>query len=193
MTEINNVIITGEAAKLPPGYAELIDPQKPLPASVALFEKRVTLQQMMGTVAFAIGFAVAGILLIIFGFIVLFSDRGVRQTTTLEYLPLFFGIVCLFAGWMMFRSLQLRRSLMRRQQNGEQTRLGIILTPEALFEVNEFGYCVVPRSQFRRLADGSVRYMHNGQEKSFRLPPALVSGDLSTLTGAINRWASGSR
>lgn len=190
MSDIADVIITGEITKLPPEYAELLDPQLPLPAHVAFFEKRITAGQMIGTVVVATGLAMLGALATLFGAYYVLEQLRSPQMTSTDFVPLIFGLVCLFASWMMLQSLRLRRDMMIRQQKGEPTRLGIFLTPDSIFEVNEFGYCIVPRAHFRGLAGANVQYVQDGKEKSFRLPGELVTGDAAGMSIAIGQWAN---
>lgn len=189
MSDIAHVIVTGEATKLPPAYAELLDPQKALPLNISFFEKRITSGQIFGAIGYAIGFAGVGVLATLFGVYYLFSSANTVGSTGTDYLPLGFGVTCLFVSWMMLDSLRLRRNLMRQQQRGEPTRIGIFLTPDTLFEANEFGYCIVPRAQFRGLVGKDVRYMQEDKEKSFRLPENLVRGDIAGMSSAIGQWA----
>ena len=190
MEDSQKVLVTGDAAKLPPEYAALIDPKTPLPAHVRLFEKRITEGQMLQAIGSALMLVLVGILATVFGVFYIFSSVGVTQTTSFDYAPLGFGVVCLFASWAMLSSLRLRRTLQRQQQRGEETRLGIFLTPYTLFEVNEFGYCIVPRAQVRNLVGTTVNYLQDGKEKSFRLPGSLISGDVAGMTTAIGQWMS---
>lgn len=190
MSEINDVIITGETDNLPPGYAELTDTQKPLPSGVAFFERRVGIREMLKTIVFVVIFAIVGILIAVFGIMVLFEKDGVQQSASVKFLPLIFGLVCLLAGWMLAQSLLRSRSLMQRQKNGERTRLGIFLTREAIFQVNEIDYRLVPRFYFRGIVGDTVRYLERGQEKILRLPQSLVNGDTAMMKAAISQWAN---
>lgn len=190
MSEINGVIITGETEKLPPGYAELTDTQKPLPAGVAFFERRVAIREMLKTIAFVVVFAVVGIIVVVFGIMVLFEKDGVQQSASIKLLPLIFGLICLLASWMLAQSLLRSRSLMRSQKNGERTRLGIFLTREAIFQVNETDYRLVPQFHFRGIVGDTVRYLEGGQEKKLRLPQSLVNGDTEMMKAAISQWAN---
>ena len=168
--EAENVLNTIEATKLPADYVRLLDTATPVPAEMAFLEKRVTISEMINTGLIAIGLAVFGIFMVPFGIAYLFQNRGVQATTTYDYWPLLFGVTLLFAAWFMAGSIRTRWAMTRRQQAGEATRQGIFLTPNTLFEVNEFGYTIIPRSCFQGRDGANNRYTLNNEEKSFRLP-----------------------
>ncbi len=184
-----DVLITGESAKLPPAYADLIDPGKPIPTGVAYFEKKVVTSDLAKAAGLALALAVTGAMMIILGILVL-SKPTVAKTSTMEYSPLFFGIILIFASWMMFSSLKKRREVMALQNEGTTTRLGIYLTSDCLFEVNEYGYCVIPREHFRGRECLTIKYVLGAAEKSFRLPAELTNADTSAMASAIDQWAA---
>jgi hypothetical protein len=191
-TEILDVLITGEGSKLPAAYADYIDPQKPLPAEVVFFEKKVTFEEMVKTAAIAGGVGFLGVLSVIFGFAVLFDHSNVGAQQTTNFGPLFFGVTCLFAAWMLAQSLKVRRELMKKQQRGEPTRVGIFLTPDTLFAATESDYTLIPRSQFLGMGGSGktmVQYRFKGQDKEFRLPGSLVRDEPAALHSAIQRWS----
>ena len=190
MSNLTDVIITGDASKLPADYAALVDPSQPLPTGITAFEKRIVSTDLVKTIGFTIGFAMLGVIMVILGISFIRGSIGDRHGPTHhEYWPLLFGLACLLASWMMATSLRKRSQLMKDQQAGKPTRLGIFLTSEAIFEVNEFGYCIIPRARFRGLKNGAIQYEHAGQTKSTRLPQNLVNGVVASMTAEINRWA----
>ncbi len=188
MPELSNVIVTGEPEKLPPDYAALIDPKTELPAGVAFFEKRATLQDMLWTLVLGLGISAIGAINFLSPILSLLGIK-IQLLNDLAFLGWVVGLVFLFAGGWLLWSLTQRWSMMRRQQNGEHVRLGVFLTPDAIFEANEFGYCLVPRAHFRGLAGSAVKYLLNEKEKSYNLPEVLVGSDLSKLKAAIDQWA----
>lgn len=185
-----DVLITGESAKLPPPFADLADPTKPIPQGVAYFEKKVVTADLAKTAGLALALAVTGVLMVGLGILVL-SKPTLGRTSTMEYSPLLFGIVLIFASWMMFVSLKRRREVMALQDEGTTTRLGIYLTSDCLFEVNEYGYCVIPREHFRGREGVTIKYVLGDAEKSTRLPAELTNADPAAMASAIDKWASG--
>ncbi|MGC4043928.1 MAG: hypothetical protein QM758_09035 [Armatimonas sp.] len=188
----NEVLITGEATKLPAPYADYIDPQKPLAADVVFFEKKVTFEEMTKTIALSGGIGCLGVPSVIIGIAILFDHSNAGPQQTANFTPLFFGITCLFAAWMLAQGLKVSRAVMQKQQRGEPTRVGIFLTPGTLFVATESDYTIIPRSQFRGLGGSgrkTVQYLFKGQEKQFSLPGSLVRDAPAALLSAIEQWS----
>lgn len=184
------VLITSDPAKLPSEVAALLDPSVPLPAETAFFEKRYELAEMMHRLLFAIGISLAAAVIIPFGIAFLFSYPQVTTTTSVDYLPLGFGLVCALAAWMMLASIRTCWNLRRLQSLGQPTRRGTFLTPAALIQAGEIDTTVIPRSRFRGLVGKTVKYHQRDAEKSYRLPAALLNATPQQLEQAITQWAA---
>lgn len=186
------VLITGDAARLPVAYAEYINPYKPLPAEVVFFEKSVTFEGMVKAFLVSSGLGFLGAISVIMAISILFDRSTPGRPQTSNFGLLSFGATCLFAAWMMMQTLKVRWTVMRKQQRGEPTRVGIFLTPNTLFEATEWDYIIIPRSEFLGLGGAgkrTVQYRFKGQDKQIRLPHSLVRNNPAELLSAIERWS----
>jgi hypothetical protein len=183
-----NVLITGERGKLPPIYAALVDPMRPIPADVSFFEKRVVAADLAKTFMYVVGFGIAGVVIAIFGTMIAHS-ASVHLSGVMGISPILVGLVFVFAAYMMFSSLKVRREILAQQASGEQTRVGIFLTADAIFEASELGFCIVPREHFQGRDGRTIKYVLAGQDKSYLLPGVLVSGSPEAMHAAIDGWA----
>lgn len=191
MTE-PEVLLVSDPTKLPPEVASLLDPATPLPIGTTFFEKRYDLAEMMRRLIVAIGLGLASGVLIPFGVAFLFSTgSGVGSgSSSLDFMPLGFGLVCVLSSWMLLTSLRPCWNLRRLQLLGQPTRRGTFVTPAALIHASESDTIVIPLSRFRGLSGTSVKYHDKDVEKSYRLPAALLTATPQQLEQAITQWAA---
>lgn len=185
-----DVLLTDDREKLPTKWAELMDASRPLPPGVAFFEKRVVVGDLITAVLLAAVLSLLGVICLPFGFWMLWSGRGDRNSgNSGEWWMIGFGVVMLFAAWMMAVSVPARWRIMQRQSRGELTRLGVFIAGDELCDANEHHYTLIPREKFSGLSGRDMKYVFKDQTKSFRLPANLVRDDPRAMTAAIEQWA----
>jgi len=185
------VLITSEAAKLPPALRSMIDESQPLAPDVRFFEEKFTTGSIARMLGLGIVLAVIGVLLCLFGLsLLLHPGPNYRGFDAYDTWPFLAGLVFLLGSFMLISSLRGRWAVKRAQEAGAATRYGIFLSSDLLVSRSWFDTTVIPRPLFKGLEDRSVHYAHDGQTKSFALPATIVSMDPAQLDKAIRAWAA---
>lgn len=191
-----DVLITSLPEKLPLEIRQLEDAGQPLPADVRFFEEKLTAASLLKPVILGVMLEILGVLLIL-PFLYLFPFRAPLTV----YSPQFgygaafgaTGVVFLFGGYLLLRSLRPRYRLMQQQHQGVDTRYGIFLTGDLLVSHSWFDTTIIPRSFFKGLQGNAVAYELNGSLKSFDLPGAFVGAEMPRVQQAIRDWADSRR
>ena len=189
--ELADVLITGDAAKLPSEVVALLDPTVPLPADVRFFETRFDLAHLTIGLLIAAGFALATLVLVPFG--VLYFIEGFKDPRgggSGQLGPLGFGLLCALVTWFCVTSVLTGLKFAARQRRGECTRRGTFLTPDALVQATENDTTILPRPTFRGLAGRDVAYELKAERKTFRLPLSFVNATSADVARAIDAWAT---
>jgi len=185
------VLITDEPQKMPEEVRALLDEHTPIPAQVTLFEERRTAGAVMKSWLLGIGLIVGGVVIALFGLMMVKWDIQRPQTgSSVTWTPFVVGCVCVFAGVMVIRSIPKQLTLARAQQSGRITRYGIFLTPTQLIHRNEHQTTLIPRPAFRGLNGAAAKYEYKGETKSFNLPSEIVGRSQGDLLEAIRHWES---
>jgi hypothetical protein len=193
---LRDVLITIDSKKLPAPWSDAVDITKPVPIGVTFFERKIVIGDFVSAIAFTVVFAFLGVICLPLGVAMLWSGRADRYDSgSTSWWVIGFGVVMLFAAWMFATSLFSNWKMMRRQDHGEPTRLGIFIARDELFEANEHGYSVIPRERFVAISGREVKYLQmdaqkKDQTRSFRLPTALVRDDPRAMAAAIEKWAA---
>ena len=188
----DEILITGDRAKLPPDVAALTDPSVPLPADVTIYERRFDVSDILMAGAWSVGLAVVGVLAVIFGVVDLIHPSGpVTVYSGSDAVPLGFGLICCLIAWVMASTAVDRMRLRATQAAGRPTRVGIILTADTLIDAGESSWTVVPRSLCRGVSGRTVRYDLKGQEKTFVLPREVIGHSTDEMDRAVAQWVGG--
>jgi hypothetical protein len=186
-----DVLITSDAAKLPPDIAQLQDDSRPLPVGVQFFEEKFTFAGLVKQLLWALLFLAVGIIVFLVSVILMFTpDRNstVYSSTSMVFLTgAVIGLVFAIGGWIFLKSLWPKYRLMRGQSSGRTTRYGIFLTGDLLISRSFEDTTVIPKPSFKGVKNGAVQYDLKGQDKSFNLPDTATAG---ALEAAIARWAA---
>ena len=197
MSKPRDVLIVIDAQKLPPAWADVIDVSKPVPPGVKFFERKIVTSDFLWAIFGGCVCALLGVICLPLGAYMLWADSDGRYNnagTSTDWWVIGFGFTTLIVAWICFASLITNWKLMRKQDYGQPTRLGIFLGANELLEARGDSFTLIPREKFVGLIGSDVKYtmkdaQQKDQTKSTRLPSALVRDDPRALAAAIEAWA----
>ena len=191
--EGDSVIITSDRAKLPPDVQTLVDEGSPLPSGWQFYETKMTMGSILFYLILGGALVLLGLGALLFSLETLIwtSKHATVYNSGLHWKPLFFGIGVIFGGGWMLYTVPGKFRLLQSQGAGKATRFGIYLAPGRLVSHSDFDTTVLPKSEFRGLDGKSVKYVLNGQDKSFNLPAEIVGRPVTDLHQAVQNWGAG--
>jgi hypothetical protein len=190
---VSDVLITRSRAKLPPAIAALLDRSQPLPPGVRLFEKQVTVRELLNPINGAIAFGVVGVLCFVWG-TYLVADSTMNPPVGRDAATLIaFGAALACAGGTVGMLASFAKRLSRRsdQRAGRSTRFGIFLAPAAIIAASPGKTVVIPRSRYRGTNGPFLGYESNGRIKYFELPDAILPAEGDTFATSLHFWTTG--
>jgi hypothetical protein len=175
------VLVTGELTKLPPDLQPLMEPSTALPAEVRFFEERKTYQDAIRTLCIGVALIALGIALVFPGVLIAFYAAIV-------------GLVFILGGVLLLGSLRTKLRSMTSQREGQHTRYGVFVTPEAVLVRTELDYALIPREAYHDLQGNTLYYRQADQTKSLNLPISLIApATPASLQHAVREWAKGAQ
>ena len=189
----DDVLITIDHAKLPPAVAAWVDPNGQLPPDVQFFEKRITPRDMVVSGLWAAGLGFLGLISLLFGVVEIFHPAGpvtVSSGSTTTWWPVFFGLTCGIAAWVMGSNIPTQFRARAAQLAGKPTRIGLLVTPTLLIECTESAFTLIPRPAFVSIDGRTLRYTLKGQPKSLRLPGEILNNTPEAAAHAVMQWAA---
>ncbi len=186
-------VVVYDAKKMPDEFQQLIDPNRPLPSGVMFFEELFTYadlvrQFLWGVILIPVGALVTVVALFLFFRLDRYSPSYDTTLNTLFFAEIV-GVLLLIGGLMFLRSLGAKFRIIRAQQKGETTRLGVFLHRDWLAYQSDDAVKVVPKERFKELKDRDVHFQYENDLRSFTLPSRLVGLDAQRLDEAVATWA----
>ena len=186
-------IVVYDPKKLPDEFQQLLDPNRPLPSDVTFFEELFTYADLARQFLWGVVLVPVGALVTVVAFILFFRLDRFSPSYDTKLNALFFaeivGVLLLSGGFMFLKSLGAKLRIIRAQQKGETTRLGVFLHRDWLMYQSDDAVKVVPKERFKELKDRDVHFQYGNDSRLFTLPSRLEGLDAQRLDEAVAVWA----